>query len=106
MKIYKIEDFGGNTIASFEVDQKGEVINMQNCSYADQENNTIRVQLEVVTDTWCFEDIKNQSSNTEDGEEITDAQVFDVMTAVQRNIDASVGINWDVIDYWINKVKE
>ena len=43
-KIIEIEDWRGNTIMSFNINENGEIVDFLNCEIADIENNIIRIQ--------------------------------------------------------------
>ena len=40
------------------------------------------------------------------GGEITKDEARDVLGMVSQKHDCNIGINWDVIDYWIDRVKQ
>ncbi len=61
---------------------------------------------------WHISDIHCQANdgvnNThliDDAEEITDDEAREVLRLLDRHSDCCVGINWDVIDSWIDHVK-
>ncbi len=45
-----------------------------------------------IADIWSIEDVQSQC------DWLTDEQAWEVLQSVERQADASVGINWDVID--------
>ena len=45
-----------------------------------------------IADIWSIEDVQSQC------DWLTDEQAWEVLQSVKRHSDASVGINWDVID--------
>ena len=49
--------------------------------------------------TWHAEDVLNQDDT------LTPEQVGMVLDRIKNNHDANIGVNWDVIDYWIDRVK-
>lgn len=53
----------------------------------------------ILRDDWRIEDIKGQD------EDLTDEQAIEVMRFIAHTHDASIGINWDVIDSAIDIVK-
>ena len=53
---------------------------------------------------WCLEDIKHQAK--ENGYNLTDQELNDVADLCESEHDASIGINWDVIDYHVDRVVE
>jgi len=55
---------------------------------------------DTITDGWGIEDVKQQA--TEEGYEISDDDARSVLNAIDHHYDANIGINWDVISYWIN----
>jgi len=54
--------------------------------------------LRKIQNTWCLEDVFQQNEN------LTDEQASKVLEAVRDNFDAEQGINWEVIDYWIDEL--
>jgi len=60
-----------------------------------------------VSITWCIEDVKQRiEERNEAGEEIemSDDECRTVLRALERKHDATIGINWDTIDYWIDEI--
>jgi hypothetical protein len=53
----------------------------------------------IIRDDWHMEDIRSML----DGREITDDECIDVMKIIADKFDASIGINWDVIEYLLNR---
>ena len=53
---------------------------------------------------WTKEDIVETAKEYYDGIELTDNQIKDVMNLCVNEHDATIGINWDVISYWIGHV--
>jgi len=56
-------------------------------------------QISVV---WCTDDVIQTAK--EKGIELTEEQISDVLSLMQSEHDATIGINWDVIDYHIDTV--
>jgi len=56
---------------------------------------------------WHISDIHCQANDSKDdeAEEITDDEAREVLRLLDRHSDSCVGINWDVIDSWIDHVK-
>jgi len=56
---------------------------------------------------WHISDIHCQANDgvNDDAEEITDEEAREVLRLLDRHSDCCVGINWDVIDSWIDHVK-
>ena len=48
---------------------------------------------------WCIEDVLSLDPD------LTLEQASDVLEAVKRRHDAEIGVNWDVLQYWIDEVK-
>jgi hypothetical protein len=40
-RVIGIEDYNGNTIMAIEIDEKGNIVKMENCSIADIDGDTI-----------------------------------------------------------------
>jgi len=49
---------------------------------------------------WCAEDVLSLDTT------LTPQQVEDVLTSIKNALDATIGINWDVIQFHIDQVKE
>lgn len=54
-----------------------------------------------VAEWWHIDDVQAQAENM--GEVLTEQECRDVLTLVMRKHDCNIGINWDVIDYWIEE---
>lgn len=56
---------------------------------------------------WHMSDIHCQANDgvNDEAEEITDDEARMVLHLLDRHSDSAVGINWDVIDAWIDHVK-
>ena len=59
---------------------------------------------------WHISDIHIQANiaegiDSDEADEITDEQAREVLRLMDKNHDANIGINWDVIDHWIDYVK-
>lgn len=56
---------------------------------------------------WHISDIHCQANDgvNDDAEEITDEEAREILRLLDRHSDSCVGINWDVIDAWIDHVK-
>lgn len=56
---------------------------------------------------WHISDIHCQANDgvNDDAEEITDDEARKILLLLDRHSDSCVGINWDVIDNWIDHVK-
>jgi hypothetical protein len=59
---------------------------------------------EIAFVIWQAADIHKEAG--EMGHELTDDQVSDVLRLIKEEHDCNVGINWDVIRYWIDRVLE
>jgi hypothetical protein len=51
---------------------------------------------------WHIDDVIEQAENN--GEQLTEQEARDVLGMVNRKHDCNIGINWDVIDYWIDEI--
>ena len=56
----------------------------------------------VIASIWMLDDVAGRAEEMDI--EITDDQCRDVLSCLDRKHDACIGINWDVIDYWIDEV--
>ncbi len=52
--------------------------------------------------SWCDEDVKHQAN--EIGEKLTDKEISEVLYQVEKRHDASMGITWDTISYWVQEI--
>jgi len=55
--------------------------------------------------SWGAEDVISCAENNE-REELTPAEIYDVLTLLESKHDANIGVNWDNILYWIDDVIE
>jgi len=55
---------------------------------------------------WNIDDVKEQYEGDGEYSEITDDQAREVLRLAERDHDSEVGINWEVIDFWIDHVKQ
>ena len=53
---------------------------------------------------WCVDDVIWQAK--ERGIKIGKKQAREVLQLLERKHDANIGINWDVIDYYIDEVRQ
>jgi hypothetical protein len=56
---------------------------------------------------WHISDIHSEANGhiSEDSEDISDEEAREVLRLMNKYHDCSIGINWDVIDTWIDHVK-
>tara|TARA_R100000541_G_C1879536_1_gene82093 strand:- start:412 stop:654 length:243 start_codon:yes stop_codon:yes gene_type:complete len=52
------------------------------------------------TIVWMIEDVKCRDDT------LTDEQCHDVLYMMEQKHDATIGITWETIDFWIEEVKE
>jgi len=57
---------------------------------------------ETIMSVWSLEDVQSQMED--DGLLLSINQQKEVLSLVESEHDASVGINWDTISYWISEV--
>ena len=55
---------------------------------------------------WNIDDVKEQYEGDGEYSEITDDEAREVLRLAEREHDSEVGINWEVLDFWIDHVKE
>jgi hypothetical protein len=55
-----------------------------------------------VSEWWHIDDVAMRAEDR--GETLTEEECRDVLAMVMRKHDCNVGINWDVIDYWIDEI--
>ena len=53
-----------------------------------------------ITITWNIEDVQSLDPN------ISDDQAIEVLELALDNHDANVGVNWDVLEFWMSQVKK
>jgi len=60
-----------------------------------------------VADWWHIDDIIEQDNGAEDEpySDLTEDEAREVLRLMIKEHDCEIGINWDVIDSWINHVK-
>ena len=56
---------------------------------------------EIIDIFWCKDDIRLTSTAKEAN--LTEQEVDDIAGNIARKHDAEYGINWDLIDFWINE---
>ena len=59
---------------------------------------------ELAIAIWGAVDVKSRAEDMDI--ELTDEQVRDVLSCVENKQDATLGITWDTLDYWIEQVAE
>jgi|TARA_R110002072_G_C7882066_1_gene528091 hypothetical protein len=52
---------------------------------------------------WCISDIENAMNCREDKIDISKKECMDILLTMERRHDASLGINWDGIDYYLDE---
>ena len=57
-----------------------------------------------ITEHWHIDDVIEQAENI--GEQLTIEEARWVLQMVDKNHDCEVGINWGVIDSWVDRVVE
>jgi hypothetical protein len=57
-----------------------------------------------ITEHWHIDDVIEQAENN--GEQLTIEEARWVLQMVDKNHDCEVGINWGVIDSWVDRVVE
>lgn len=53
---------------------------------------------DLIENSWHIDDVKNQRPD------LSDEQCREVLAAVERRHDATIGINWDTIDFWAEEL--
>ena len=56
----------------------------------------IKMSEKEITITWHSDDVLDRAKNI--NIDITEQQAIDILQSIKSNHDASLGINWDVID--------
>lgn len=51
-----------------------------------------------ITISWHIEDVQSLDDS------LTDVEAFEVLCRAKHNHDATVGINWDVLEFWVDEV--
>ncbi len=49
--------------------------------------------------TWCVDDVKSIA------EDLTDEECREVLRLAKEEHDATIGINWDVLEHWASEVR-
>jgi len=60
--------------------------------------------IKQISITWTDEDVLQRAE--EMGVSLTREEISDVLSVMEADHDATIGINWDVISYHIERVKE
>jgi hypothetical protein len=63
---------------------------------------TILKEAELATSTWTVEDVKTRAY--ERNIQVSDEQAHEILRDIDHHQDASVGINWDTIDFYTDSV--
>ena len=59
---------------------------------------------ETIAIIWCIEDVYTQAED--DGiDDLTHEEAMSVLDRLYRKHDATIGINWDTLSYWIEEVR-
>ena len=56
----------------------------------------------VLTVKWCIEDVIQSAKQR--NIKLTKKEASDVLSLAEHRHDASIGINWDVLDYHIDQI--
>lgn len=51
---------------------------------------------------WCIEDVLSMDIAKDNN--LTELEASEVLSAVQSKHDPCIGINWDVLGYWVQEV--
>ena len=57
----------------------------------------------VAVDVWCVEDVLERAE--ERGIKISRKEAEEIIDEIHRKRDSTIGINWDVIDAYLDEVK-
>ena len=61
-----------------------------------------KTQKRSISIEWEVDDIHQQLENRDEGVKLSDAECMEILEAAKDNHDATIGINWDVLDYHID----
>lgn len=61
---------------------------------------TKEVESDTINISWHIDDVKQQARD--DGKTIYDEDAREILNLMDKNHDANIGINWEVISIWIN----
>ena len=56
----------------------------------------------TIAHVWHVDDVKMRAE--ERGIDLSEQQALEILQQIDKGKDASIGINWDVIDYWTDEV--
>jgi hypothetical protein len=62
--------------------------------------NIMNTLLDTIAITWGIEDVK------EVAKDLTDTECRQVLRLVKNKHDATIGVNWDVLEAWADRVRE
>lgn len=58
----------------------------------------------IAYDIWQVDDVIHEGNHHADYPEVTQEQAEEVLLRMEHNKDASVGMNWDVLNYHLDNV--
>ena len=58
---------------------------------------------ERIAISWCVEDVISRAKEDRDIE-LTKDQALDILSLLESKHDCNIGINWEVMDYYIDEV--
>lgn len=92
-----------------DIDNIRDVVEVENVYAVDNKmiKEVYESQDDQIAIVWSIDDVKGLDSDREDENEapLTDDEAKRVLSLLKSEHDASIGINWDTIQEWIDYVK-
>jgi hypothetical protein len=80
---------------------KGKVITEKNRHHAEKKLQAAFEDKIIVV--WCIDDVIGRAK--ERGIKLSRKKALEALEGMERRHDASMGINWDTVDCWIDEVR-
>ena len=90
-------------IAAWEVVRTTELANEVVKLFGDEPPNEVMALPDTISINWEIDDVRSRNEDN-DGDELSDDQCRLVLEKIKNNHDANIGVNWEVIDFWIEQI--
>lgn len=60
---------------------------------------------DAIASIWVAEDVQHRADDNGLNPPLTEEEIRDVLSLLENNHDACIGINWDVIDFAISSIR-
>jgi hypothetical protein len=58
----------------------------------------------IAYDLWTVDDVLHEGNHHDDYPDVTQEQAEEVLGRMERHKDATIGMNWDVLNYHLDEV--